>query len=87
MTTETVRRATQKSQANIRTLAKQYGINQKMVAKWKQRDQIQDVAMGPEAIHSTVLRAKEEAVIVPSANIRCCRSMIASMLCRRQSHT
>jgi transposase-like protein len=33
--TETVRRAIQSSQASLRKLAKQYGINPKTVAKWK----------------------------------------------------
>lgn len=48
-TTETVRRAIQRSQASIRTLAKQYGINPKTVAKWKRRDQVQDTPMGSKA--------------------------------------
>ena len=63
-TTETVRRAIQSSQASLRTLAKQYGINPKTVAKWKKRDHVQDAAMGPKATHSTVLSAEDEAVIV-----------------------
>ena len=36
-TTEAVRRAIQNSQASIRTLAKQYGLNPKKVAKWKKK--------------------------------------------------
>jgi transposase-like protein len=36
-TTEAVRRAIQHSQANLRELAKRYGINQKTVAKWRRR--------------------------------------------------
>lgn len=63
-TTETVRRAIQNSQASIRTLAKQYGINPKTVAKWKQRDHVQVAAMGPKETHSTSLSLEEEAVIV-----------------------
>jgi IS30 family transposase len=63
-TTETVRRAIQSSQASMRTLAKQYGINPKTVAKWKKRNHVTDVAMGPKATHSTVLSAEEEAAIV-----------------------
>lgn len=63
-TTETVRRAIQGSQASLRTLAKQYGINPKTVAKWKKRDHVQDAAMGPKETHSTVLSAEEEAVVV-----------------------
>ena len=63
-TTEAVRRAIQNSQASLRTLAKQYGINPKTVAKWKRRDHVQDAAMGPKQAHSTVLSVEEEAVVV-----------------------
>ena len=63
-TTETVRRAIQSSQASLRTLAKQYGINPKTVAKWKKRDHAHDAAMGPKETHSTVLSTEEEAMVV-----------------------
>jgi transposase InsO family protein len=63
-TTEAIRRAIQNSQASIRSLAKQYGINPKTVAKWKQRATVQDVLMGPKQAHSTVLSTEEEALIV-----------------------
>ncbi|MCK1689368.1 helix-turn-helix domain-containing protein, partial [Bradyrhizobium sp. 145] len=39
-TTEAVRRAIQNSQESLRALAKRYGINQKTVAKWKQRETV-----------------------------------------------
>jgi transposase InsO family protein len=63
-TTEAVRRAIQNSQASLRTLAQQYSINPKTVAKWRKRNHVQDAAMGPKKTHSTVLSAEEEAVIV-----------------------
>lgn len=63
-TTETVRGAIQSSQASIRTLAKQYGINPKTVAKWKKRNHVYDAAMGPKETHSTVLSPEEEMVVV-----------------------
>lgn len=63
-TTATVRRAIQASQASIRSLARQYGLNPKTVAKWKQRSDVQDAPMGPKQAHSTVLSAEEEALIV-----------------------
>ena len=63
-TTEAVRRAIQNSQASIRTLAKQYGINPKTVAKWKKRSHTQDAPMGPKQKQSTVLSVEEEALIV-----------------------
>lgn len=63
-TTETVRRTIQSSQASIRTLAQQHGINPKTVAKWKNRDHVTDAVMGPKVTHSTVLSPEEEAAIV-----------------------
>ena len=63
-TTETVRRAIQSSQASVRQLARQYGVNPKTVAKWRHRENIQDAPMGPKQIHSTVLSTQEEALIV-----------------------
>ena len=63
-TTETVRRAIQNSQASIRTLAQQYHINPKTVAKWKKRETVQDAVIGPKQKRSTVLSQVEEALIV-----------------------
>jgi transposase-like protein len=62
-TTATVRRAIQSSQASIRSLARQYSINPKTVAKWKQRADIEEVAMGPKQAHSTVLSAQEALIV------------------------
>ena len=45
-------------------MSRQLGINVKTVAKWRKRDRVQDAAMGPKAVHSTVLSLEEEAVIV-----------------------
>lgn len=63
-TTEAIRRAIQTSQASIRSLAQQYGINPKTVAKWRKRADVQDAPMGPKQAHSTVLSTEEEALIV-----------------------
>ena len=63
-TTAAVRRAIQNSQASIRSLARQYGINPKTVAKWKKRADVQDTPMGPKQPHSTVLSTQEEVLIV-----------------------
>lgn len=51
-TTEAVR-AIQNSQESLRSLTKRYGINQKMVAKWKQRDTVADLPTGPKEAKST----------------------------------
>ncbi len=63
-TTEATRRAIQNSQESIRKLAKRYGINPKTVAKWKKRDSVKDLPMGPKQRRSTVLSEQEEAMIV-----------------------
>jgi transposase-like protein len=55
-TTEAVRRAIQHSQASLNALASQYGINPKTVAKWRQRESVQDAPMGPKTVQSSVLR-------------------------------
>src|SRR5215468_1246651 len=63
-TTEAVRRPIQNSQESLRALAKRYGINQKTVAKWKQRETAADLSTGPKEAKSTVLSIEEEAIIV-----------------------
>jgi len=63
-TTEAVRRAIQNSQESIRTLARQYNLNPKTVAKWKKRTHAADAPMGPKHCHSTVLNDEEETLIV-----------------------
>ena len=63
-TTKAVRRAIQNSQESLRALAKRYGINQKTVAKWKQRETVVDLPTGPKGAKSTVLSIEEEAIIV-----------------------
>lgn len=47
-TTEAVRRATHHSQANLRALAKRYGMNQNTGAKWKRRTSVADGPTGPK---------------------------------------
>ena len=63
-TTHAVRAAIQRSQASIAELSKRYGINPKTVAKWRGRDFVEDVAMGPKEARSSVLSPEEEAMIV-----------------------
>src|SRR6476659_9840724 len=63
-TTGAVRRAIQNSQESLRSLAKRYGINQKTVAKWKERETVADLPTGPKEAKSTVLSIEEEAIIV-----------------------
>ena len=63
-TTAAVRRAIQHSQESLRALAKHYGINQKTVAKWKQRNSVADLPTGPKDPKSTVLSVEDEAIVV-----------------------
>jgi hypothetical protein len=63
-TTEAVRRAIQRSQESLRTLAARYGINQKTVAKWKRRSTVQDVPTGPREPRSTSLTIEQEATSI-----------------------
>ena len=63
-TTEAVRRAIQRSQESLRTLAKRHGIDPKTVAKWKKRSSVADLSTGPKQPASTVLSIEEEAIVI-----------------------
>src|SRR5436190_5203847 len=63
-TTEAVRRAIQRSQESLRTLARRHGINPKTVAKWKKRSSVADLPTGPQQPASTVLSIEEEAIVI-----------------------
>lgn len=52
------------SRESLRGLAKRYAVNQKTVAKWKQRETVTDRSTGPKEAKSTVLSIEEEAIIV-----------------------
>ena len=63
-TTAVIRRAIHHSQESLTALAKRYSINQKTVAKWKQRASVKDLPTGPREPKSTVLTIEQEAVVV-----------------------
>src|SRR5205085_12598598 len=63
-TTEAIRRAIQRSQESLRTVAKRHGINPKTVAKWRKRSFAADLPTGPKQPSSTVLSIEEEAIVV-----------------------
>lgn len=63
-TTAAVRRAIQRSQESLNTLAGRYDINPKTVAKWKHRSFVHDAPMGPKQPSSTVLTPEQEAACV-----------------------
>ena len=59
-TTHAVRAAIQRSQASIAELSRELGINPKTVAKWRNRQTVEDRKTGPKEPRSTVLREDEE---------------------------
>lgn len=63
-TTYAVRAELQRSQASVAQLAKRFGINEKTVLKWRGRQSVDDMPMGPKGRRSTVLSPMEEAAIV-----------------------
>lgn len=63
-TTAAVRRAIQHSPESLKASAARHGINPKTVAKWRKRTDVQDAAMGPKEVRSTVLTPEQEAMIV-----------------------
>ena len=63
-TTEAVRREIQNSKESLKALSERLGLNYKTVLKWKRRDFVHDMPMGPKDPHSTVLTREEEAICV-----------------------
>lgn len=63
-TTEAVRREIQNSEESVKALSDRLGLNHKTVLKWKSRDFVHDMPMGPKDPHSTVLTREEEAICV-----------------------
>ena len=66
-TTEAVRREIQNSKESVKALSERLGLNYKTVLKWKSRDFVHDMPMGPKNPHSTVLTREEEAACVSQA--------------------
>ena len=48
----------------MKVLSERLGLNYKTVSKWKHRNFVHDVPMGPKNPHSTVLTREEEAACV-----------------------
>jgi len=63
-TTHAIRGELQRSQASVASLAKRFSINEKTVLKWRHRQSVEDMPMGPKERRSTVLSPMEEAAIV-----------------------
>ncbi|KAF0220434.1 MAG: integrase catalytic [Rhodospirillaceae bacterium] len=63
-TTPRIRAELQASKESTRSLAEQYGLNPKTVAKWRKRTTTDDAPMGPHVPRSSILTPAEEAMIV-----------------------
>jgi hypothetical protein len=63
-TTHAVRAAIQRSQASLAALSKEFGINPKTVAKWRNRQTVEDQNTGFKEPRSTSLTETEEAMAV-----------------------
>lgn len=63
-TTHAIRAAIQRSKSPLKDPARQHGLNQKTVAKWRTRTFVHDAPMGPKTVRSTVLTTEEEATVV-----------------------
>lgn len=63
-TTHAIRGELQRSQASVASLARRFVINKKTVIKWRKRQSVEDMPMGPKERCSTVLTPIEEAAIV-----------------------
>jgi transposase InsO family protein len=63
-TTARTRAEFQNSREPVAALARCHGVNPKTVAKWRGRDSVEDLPMGPRERKSTTLTPLEEAAIV-----------------------
>jgi hypothetical protein len=63
-TTPAMRRQIQESSESSRSLARQFGVNPKTIAKWRGRSTLAAMPMGPKHPVSSVLSEAEEALIV-----------------------
>jgi transposase-like protein len=62
-TTHAIRGDLQRSQASVASLAKRFGIDEKTVLKWRHRQSVEDMPMGPKERRSKVLSPMEEAAV------------------------
>ena len=80
-TTQAIKATIQRYQAMNAAPSREDGINVKTVAKWRERETLDNRKTG-----LTVLNPAEETMVLALGVIRCFRLMIACMLCTRRSH-
>ena len=90
-TTQAIKATIQRSQAMNAAPSREDGINVKTVAKWRERETLDNrktglTELGLTEPGLTVLNPAEETMVVALGVIRCLRLMIACMLCTRRSH-
>ena len=71
-TTEAVRREIQNSKESMKALAERFGLNCKTVSKWKHRNFVHDMPMGPKTLILQCLRAKRKLPVLRVANTLFC---------------
>jgi len=85
-TTQAIKATIQRSQAMNAAPSREDGINVKTVAKWRERETLDNrktglTELGLTEPGLTVLNPAEETMVVALGVIRCFRLMIACMLC------
>ena len=85
-TTQAIKATIQRYQAMNAAPSREDGINVKTVAKWRERETLDNRKTGLTEPGLTVLNPAEETMAVALCVIRCFRLIIASMLCTRRSH-
>jgi hypothetical protein len=90
-TTQAIKATIQRSQAMNAAPSREDGIKVKTVAKWRERETLDNrktglTELGLTEPGLTVLNPAEETMVVALGVIRCLRLMIACMLCTRRSH-
>ena len=71
-TTEAVRREIQNSKESMKALSERLGLNYKTVSKWKHRDFVHDMPMGPKTLILQCLHAKRKLPVLPFSSTPCC---------------
>ena len=85
-TTQAIKATIQRSQAMNAAPSREDGIKVKTVAKWRERETLDNrktglTELGLTELGLTVLNPAEETMVVALGVIRCFRLMIACMLC------
>jgi hypothetical protein len=68
-TTARLQAAFQASAEPTAVLAQRYGVNPKTVAKWRRRQSVEDLPMGPHERTSSVPSELEEAAVMPAEEL------------------